>query len=85
MPHINQEIKIKNFFKFLKENNINVRTLEARVRGKSVLEKGVDALIVIDVLTLGFNKAYDTAILVNGDEDFSELIEAVKKYAQELK
>jgi len=70
----------ENFFKFLKENNILVRTLEARVRGQSVLEKGVDALIVIDVLTLGFNKAYDTAILISGDEDFCELIEAVKKY-----
>jgi uncharacterized LabA/DUF88 family protein len=42
------------------------------------VEKGVDTHIVIDMLSHAYKDNYDTAILVSGDEDFSELVERVK-------
>lgn len=38
-------------------------------------EKGVDAAIVTDMLSLGFQKSYDLAVLVSGDADFIPAVE----------
>lgn len=45
-------------------------------RGKTVIEKGVDINIAVDMLRLA--NTYDTAILVSADGDFSPAVEAVK-------
>lgn len=42
------------------------------------VEKGVDVLIAVDMLTMALRDNYDTAILVSGDGDFVSVIEAVK-------
>lgn len=42
------------------------------------VEKGVDTFIVIDMLSHAFKDNYDTAILISGDEDFTELVDTVK-------
>ncbi len=47
-------------------------------RGNTVVEKGVDINIAVDMLKYAHNDAYDTAILVSGDGDFALAIEAVK-------
>jgi uncharacterized LabA/DUF88 family protein len=41
-------------------------------------EKGVDVGLATKMLTLGVNRAYDTAILVAGDRDFLETVQFVK-------
>jgi uncharacterized LabA/DUF88 family protein len=41
-------------------------------------EKGVDVGLAIKMLMLGFNQAYDTAILVAGDRDYLEAVQFVK-------
>ncbi|HZH34762.1 MAG TPA: NYN domain-containing protein [Pyrinomonadaceae bacterium] len=41
-------------------------------------EKGVDVGLAIKMLTLGINKAYETAILVSGDRDYLEAVQFVK-------
>jgi len=51
--------------------------LEHRPNGVLV-EKGVDIKIAVDMLRLAHNNAYDTAILVSGDGDFADAIQAVK-------
>ncbi len=43
-------------------------------------EKGVDVKLAIDMLTHAANKNFDTAILVTGDGDFVEAVEAIKKF-----
>lgn len=41
-------------------------------------QKGVDVALVTDVMGLAFEKAYDIAIIVSGDNDFVDAIEFIK-------
>ncbi|MCM8829498.1 MAG: NYN domain-containing protein [Candidatus Omnitrophica bacterium] len=45
---------------------------------KYPIEKGVDILLACDMLSLAYNDAYDTAILVSGDGDFAYVIKNIK-------
>ncbi len=47
-------------------------------RDNSMVEKGVDIKIAVDMLRLAYSNAYDTAILVSGDGDFADAVQAVK-------
>ncbi|MCX6708995.1 MAG: NYN domain-containing protein [Candidatus Woesearchaeota archaeon] len=42
-------------------------------------QKGVDVSLVTDVMGLAFEKAYDTAIIVSGDNDFVDAINFIKR------
>ena len=44
----------------------------------SLVEKGIDVSIAVESLALAYEDAYDTAILVSGDSDYIELVEAIK-------
>lgn len=44
-------------------------------------QKGVDILIAVDMLTKGYLKHYDIAAFLGGDDDFVDLISAVKNLA----
>lgn len=48
------------------------------------LQKGVDSLLVTDMLKMAYNDNYDTAILVSGDADFACAVEAVKDNGQHV-
>ena len=41
-------------------------------------QKGVDSLIAIDMITKAYEGQYNTAILLAGDADFTEIVNAVK-------
>lgn len=41
-------------------------------------EKGVDVALVTDMLSMAYKNAYDTAILVGGDEDYLSAIKDIK-------
>jgi uncharacterized LabA/DUF88 family protein len=43
------------------------------------VEKGIDVAIAVESLTLAYENAYDTALLVSGDGDYVELVEALKR------
>lgn len=45
----------------------------------SLVEKGIDVSIAVESLSLAYDDAYDTAILVSGDGDYIELVEAIKR------
>lgn len=47
-------------------------------QGAPVAEKGVDIKIAVDMLRYAYEDTYDVAILVSGDGDFEDAIEAVK-------
>jgi len=47
-------------------------------RGATWVEKGVDVRLAVDMLSLAFRDAYDTAILISGDGDFAAVVQAVK-------
>ena len=42
------------------------------------VEKGVDVMLAVDMLTLAFKDRYDVAILVSSDADFRHALEVVK-------
>ena len=56
--------------------DLKLGRLEKR-RG-TVVEKGVDVNIAVDMLRLAYKDTYDTAILISGDGDFAAAVEAVK-------
>ncbi len=41
-------------------------------------EKGIDVRVATDMLTHAFRGNFDTAILVSGDNDFADALQAVK-------
>lgn len=45
----------------------------------NTFEKKVDIKIAIDIISFGYENAYDTAILVSGDGDFLPVIKKVKE------
>ncbi len=53
-------------------------------RGNSYVEKGVDIYLAVDMLEMGYNNAYDTAILISGDGDMSRAVEVVKRQGKHV-
>ncbi|MFQ5880772.1 MAG: NYN domain-containing protein [Dehalococcoidia bacterium] len=47
-------------------------------------EKGVDVRLATDMLVHGFRNNYDTVILVSGDNDFSDALQAVKELGKHV-
>jgi uncharacterized LabA/DUF88 family protein len=45
----------------------------------TLIEKGVDVAIAVESLSLAYEDAYDVALLVSGDGDYAELVEALKR------
>ncbi|HEX9927394.1 MAG TPA: NYN domain-containing protein [Pyrinomonadaceae bacterium] len=85
----NQSDGEANYFQFLKEEMrwevvtypLGKRTIRCLNCGEShtyLAEKGVDVGLATKMLTLGINKAYDTAILISGDRDYLETVQFIK-------
>lgn len=47
-------------------------------RGSTYVEKGVDIAIAVDMITMAYRDAFDTAILVSSDGDFAKAVDAVR-------
>ena len=71
-----QEVYLKNIKNV---DYIEVKTGRLKRDGKgSFKQKGVDSLIAIDMVSKGYEDHYDVAVLVAGDEDFLDVVRAVK-------
>jgi hypothetical protein len=46
---------------------------------KGTVEKGVDAAIITDLLTLAFDDNYDLAVLISGDADHAPAVQYIQK------
>jgi uncharacterized LabA/DUF88 family protein len=46
---------------------------------KGTVEKGVDAAIITDLLTLAFDDNYDIAVLISGDADYAPAVRYIQK------
>jgi len=53
-----------------REKEFKCPTCEEITKFKTWEQKGVDTLLVFDLISLAMRNAYDTAIVVTGDEDF---------------
>lgn len=50
----------------------------------SLVEKGIDVALAVESLSQAYEDAYDTALLVSGDGDYVELVEALKRKGKKV-
>src|SRR5690606_24481362 len=62
---------------------VRLGTLHRRHDG-TLVEKGIDVAIAVEALSLAYQDAYDTALLVSGDGDYVELVEALKRLGKHV-
>jgi uncharacterized LabA/DUF88 family protein len=72
------------FFDKLRYLGYEVKTLPLRQYDGIPFEKGVDVMLVTDMLVLAHKDAYDTAILVAGDKDYTYSMKAVKEMGKRV-
>ena len=63
--------------------------LEVRLGGTKLsqgipVEKGIDVMLVTDLLHFAWNGLYDVAVLVSGDSDFAYALQAVKNMGKHV-
>lgn len=51
-------------------------------RDDTYVEKGVDTLLAVDMLSMAYKSAYDVAILVTADADFVPVVNEVKSFGK---
>ena len=67
------------FLTYLREvPYMQVVTARVERRGETLVEKGVDVQLAIDLVRFGARGNYDVAIIVSGDGDYAPAVEAVK-------
>jgi uncharacterized LabA/DUF88 family protein len=74
------------FFESLRRiPNVTVRLgrLHRRADG-SLVEKGIDVSIAVEALGLAHADGYDDVVLVSGDGDYVELVEAIKRLGKRV-
>jgi len=78
-----QRLKQQSFFDALRNlPYFEVRLGRLEPRGDVYVEKGVDVKLATDLLRLA--AIYDTAILVSGDADFGDAVQAVKNLGKHV-
>jgi uncharacterized LabA/DUF88 family protein len=77
--------KQESYYSKLQILGIKVRLRKLQHQGDTYTEKGVDMLLAMDMLSLAYNNAFDTAILVSHDQDFVELVERVQALGKIVK
>ena len=77
--------KVESFIRALEAGGgFSVKAIPKRFRNGQWIEKGTDVALTTDMLTLAYDDAYDTAILVSGDTDFVEAVKAVKRKGKKV-
>jgi len=82
-PAIPSEGQVK-FMDALRQSGISVISKTLKMRRDSsggtprAVEKGVDVALVTDLLSFAWEEAYDDAVLVSGDADYTEAVKKVK-------
>jgi uncharacterized LabA/DUF88 family protein len=66
------------FFSKLHHLGIEVKTLPLRQYHGTPFEKGIDVMLVTDMLLYAHQNRYDTALLASGDKDFTYAIKAIQ-------
>ncbi len=70
----------KKWYKNLSEKSgYMIKTSFDKIALNDAFEKKIDIKIAIDVISLAYENAYDTAVLVSGDGDFVPVIKKVKE------
>lgn len=63
----------------MKKQGIETRVGEMQIRGGMYIDQGVDVMLSVDMLEMGMNDEYDTAILISRRPTLLHTVESVKK------
>lgn len=55
-----------------------------KIAASGAIEKKVDIKIAIDIISLAYENAYDTAVLVSGDGDFIPVVKKIKELDKDV-
>lgn len=75
--------KQAKFIDMLRQSGITVKSKTLKLRGTTpdgrprLVEKGVDVALVTDLLSFAWENAFDDAVLVSGDADYTEAVTKV--------
>ncbi|MFX0022882.1 MAG: NYN domain-containing protein [Candidatus Hermodarchaeota archaeon] len=75
----------KKWYKALSKNSgYIINTSFDKIVLNDAIEKKVDIKIAIDMISLAYEDAYDTAVLVSGDGDFLPLVKKIKTLGKDF-
>nr|MDO8132584.1 NYN domain-containing protein [Candidatus Njordarchaeum guaymaensis] len=74
----------ERFFNFLRRVGYEVKVLPLMQYENKRIGKGVDVMLVTDMLVLGHRNVYDVAILVAGDRDYLYAVKALKEMGKRV-
>ncbi len=84
-PEWESLVRQKRFLEELSMNGIKVKVAKLRkLPSGEFVEKEVDIMLATDMLSLAYQDAYDTAILVSGDSDFIYTVEEVQRIGKRV-
>ena len=72
------------FFNVLQYIGYDVKTLSLKHYGGKPFEKGIDVMLVTDMLLGAHRNLYDTAILCSGDKGYMYAIKAIKEIGKRV-
>jgi uncharacterized protein (TIGR00288 family) len=61
-----------------------IKTSFDKIVNNEAIEKKVDINIAIDVVSLAYEDAYDTAVMVTGDGDFLPVVKKIKDLGKDV-
>ncbi len=84
-PEWESLVRQKRFLDELSLSGIKVKLARLRkLPSGEFIEKEVDIMLATDMLSLAFQNAYDTAILVSGDSDFIYTVEEIQRIGKRV-
>ena len=84
-PEWDSFLRQKRFLDDLSLSGIKVKLAKLRkLPSGEFLEKEVDIMLATDMLSLAYQDAYDTAVLVSGDSDFIYTVEEVQRIGKRV-
>ncbi|MDE1852226.1 MAG: NYN domain-containing protein [Thaumarchaeota archaeon] len=77
--------KQEEYIRKVKDNDfVEARLGRVKRSQEGARQKGVDALIAIDMLSKAYEDHFDVAVLLAGDDDFLDLVRAVKNAGKQI-
>mgnify|MGYP006279750077 FL=1 len=84
-PHPSQYTpEREKLYNFMRRCGITLRLKEIDFSRPGHSQKGVDIYLAADMISLAYENAYDSAVIVSGDGDYCALVELVKSKGKKV-
>lgn len=73
------------FFSYLNHTPyLQLRFGQLEMRGDAQVEKGIDVRIAVDMVSLAYTGAYDSAVLISNDADLAPALDKIKELGKHV-